>query len=76
MWFYDLTDRPDHGRTHDRRLSVAGDPCALHGDSDPHPEDLYAALTDPVIGLACPIRGRREGAPPFSRRPRPITTVR
>ncbi|MFI6567056.1 hypothetical protein [Streptomyces sp. NPDC050534] len=52
MWFYDLTDRPERGYAQHRRLSVEGDQCALHWDSDPHPEDLYAALTDPVIGLA------------------------
>ncbi|MCI3277022.1 hypothetical protein [Streptomyces cylindrosporus] len=52
MWFYDLTDRPERGYAHHRRLSVEGDQCTLHWDSDPHPEDLYAALTDPVVGLA------------------------
>ncbi|MGP4013723.1 hypothetical protein [Streptomyces sp. 4N124] len=51
-WFNDLTDRPDRGHAHHRRLSVESDQCTLHWDSDPHPEDLQAALTDPVIGLA------------------------
>lgn len=52
MWFNDLSDRPDRGHAHHRRLSVEGNQCTLHRDSDPHPEDLLAALTDPVIGLA------------------------
>ncbi|WP_433573652.1 hypothetical protein [Streptomyces sp. CA-251247] len=52
MWFCDLTDRPDRGHAHHRRLSVEGDRCTLHWDSDPHPEDLRAALTDPIVGLA------------------------
>lgn len=52
MWFNDLTDRPGRGHAHNRRLSVEGDRCTLHWDSEPHPEDLRAALTDPVIGLA------------------------
>ncbi|MBT3078335.1 MULTISPECIES: hypothetical protein [Streptomyces] len=52
MWFHDLTDRPDRGHAHHRRLSVEGKGCTLHWDSDPHPEDLHAALTDPVIGLS------------------------
>ncbi|MGW1984892.1 hypothetical protein ACWCPJ_20960 [Streptomyces collinus] len=51
MWFYDLSGRPDRGTAHHRRLAVDGDQCTLHWDSDPHPEDLRAALTDPVIGL-------------------------
>ncbi|MGW1712900.1 hypothetical protein [Streptomyces sp. NPDC002156] len=51
-WFNDLTDRPDRGHAHHRRLSVEGDQSTLHWDSDPHPEDLHTALTDPVIGLA------------------------
>ncbi|MGW8877646.1 hypothetical protein [Streptomyces mirabilis] len=50
-WFNDLTDRPDRGHAHHRRLSVEDNQCTLHWDSDPHPEDLHAALTDPVIGL-------------------------
>ncbi|MFE2038444.1 hypothetical protein ACFXBB_35510 [Streptomyces scopuliridis] len=52
MWYYDLTDRPERGHAHHRRLSVENGRCALHWDSAPHPEDLCAALTDPVIGLA------------------------
>ncbi|MFE9132162.1 hypothetical protein ACFYOF_43285 [Streptomyces sp. NPDC007148] len=51
LWYYDLTDRPKRGHAHHRRLLVDGDQCTLHWDSDPHPEDLVAALTDPVIGL-------------------------
>ncbi|MEU7082152.1 hypothetical protein ACFWZK_20755 [[Kitasatospora] papulosa] len=51
MWFYDLSDRPDRGHAHHRRLQVAESECTLHWDSDPHPEDLQAALTDPVAGL-------------------------
>lgn len=50
-WFNDLTDRPDRGHAHHRRLSVEGNQSTLHWDSDPHPEDLRTALTDPVIGL-------------------------
>ncbi|MEU2119490.1 hypothetical protein ABZ567_28460 [Streptomyces sp. NPDC016459] len=52
MWFNDLTDRPGRGHAHHRRLSVEGDRCTLHWDSEPYPEDLRAALTGPVIGLA------------------------
>ncbi|MEU2235134.1 hypothetical protein [Streptomyces vietnamensis] len=50
-WFSNLTDRPSRAHSHHRRLSVEADRCTLHWDSDPHPEDLYAALTDPVIGF-------------------------
>ncbi|MCC8477291.1 hypothetical protein LMJ41_05185 [Streptomyces globisporus] len=50
-WFNDLTDRPGRGQSHHRRLSVEDDQCTLHWDSEPYPEDLRAALTDPVIGL-------------------------
>ncbi|MFF8607212.1 hypothetical protein ACF06X_14850 [Streptomyces sp. NPDC015346] len=52
MWFNDLTERPSRGHAHHRRLSVEGDRCTLHWDSEPYPEDLRAALTGPVIGLA------------------------
>lgn len=52
MWFNDITDRPGRKRTHHRRLSVEDDRCTLYWDSEPHPEDLRAALTGPVIGLA------------------------
>ncbi|MFJ5281321.1 hypothetical protein [Streptomyces parvulus] len=51
MWFHIPTDRPARGHAHHRRLSVEGGQCTLHWDSDPHPQDLHAALTDPVIGL-------------------------
>ncbi|MEV7243137.1 hypothetical protein AB0N92_18085 [Streptomyces sp. NPDC093248] len=51
-WFSNLTDRPGRGHAHRRRLAVEGHQCTLHWDSSPHPEDLRAALTDPVIGLA------------------------
>lgn len=43
---------PRPWNAHHRRLSVEGNQCTFHWDSDPHPEDLRAALTDPVIGLA------------------------
>lgn len=53
MWYYDPTERrPARGHTHQRRLSVEDNQCTLHWDSNPHPEDLYAVLTHPVIGLA------------------------
>ncbi|MGY5118339.1 hypothetical protein ACWC2H_21145 [Streptomyces sp. 900105755] len=52
MWFNDPTDRPDRGHAHHRRLHAEDGQCTLHWDSEPHPEDLLAALTDPVIGLA------------------------
>ncbi|MFF9839239.1 hypothetical protein [Streptomyces sp. NPDC013740] len=50
-WFSNLTGRPSRAHSHHRRLSVEAGQCTLHWDSNPHPEDLYAALTDPVIGL-------------------------
>ncbi|MFJ8540386.1 hypothetical protein [Streptomyces sp. NPDC093591] len=52
MRFNDLPDRPGRGHAHHRRLSVEGNQCTLHRDCDPHPEDLHAALTNPVIALA------------------------
>ncbi|MFJ8495817.1 hypothetical protein ACIRBZ_46970 [Streptomyces sp. NPDC094038] len=53
MWFDDPTDRPDRGHAHHRRLRADDGQCTLHWDSEPHPEDLLGALTDPVLGLAC-----------------------
>lgn len=50
-WFDNSTDRPSRAHSHHRRLSVEAAQCTLHWDSAPHPEDLYTALTDPVIGL-------------------------
>lgn len=50
-WFSSLAGRPSRAHHHQRRLAAAADQCTLHWDSDPHPDDLFASLTDPVIGL-------------------------
>ncbi|WNO62406.1 hypothetical protein RPQ02_40220 [Streptomyces sp. AM2-3-1] len=51
MWYHDLSERPQRGYAHRRRLFAEGDQCELHWDSTPYPEDLQAALTHPVVGL-------------------------
>jgi hypothetical protein len=61
VWLNNLTDRSSRAHSHHRRLSVEAGQCILHWASEPHPEDLYAALTDPVIGLAGTIGQQTSG---------------
>ncbi|MEU7051527.1 hypothetical protein [Streptomyces eurythermus] len=54
-WFYDPLERPgwldSPRRPGYRRLYGGGDSWELDWESVPYPEDLAAALTDPVIGI-------------------------
>ncbi|MFD4769151.1 hypothetical protein [Streptomyces niveus] len=55
-WFYDPLKRPGWldgaYRPAYRRLHGAGNSWELEWESDPYPDDLATALTDPVIGVA------------------------
>lgn len=54
-WFYDPLQRPGwldgSQRPANRKLRGAGDKWELQWESDPYPDDLTAALTDPGIGI-------------------------
>ncbi|MCK7623533.1 hypothetical protein MUU72_10580 [Streptomyces sp. RS10V-4] len=54
-WFYDPLQRPgwldNPHRPGNRRLHGAGDSWELQWEADPHPDDLAAAMTDPIIGI-------------------------